>query len=86
MKCVILSLWFSVLALVVIIVMCVTDFYNGKFGNILLNICFVFSGLQMLSSISGYKREKEKTNRRLLIIQGLVSAISVVIATVVLLK
>lgn len=67
--------------LVVIVTTGISDFYDTKYSIYLLNFCFVFSIVYGYMTISIYRREKVKQNRRLLILQVIIYAIDICIIT-----
>lgn len=67
--------------LVVIVTTGISDFYDTKYSIYLLNFCFVFSIVFGYMTISLFRREKVKQNRRLLILQVIIYAIDICIIT-----
>lgn len=65
--------------LVVIVTTGISDFYDTKYSIYLLNFCFVFSIVFGYMTISLFRREKVKQNRRLLILQVIIYAIDICI-------
>lgn len=75
------SLIVSITMLVVIVTTGISDFYDTKYSIYLLNFCFVFSIVFGYMTISLFRREKVKQNRRLLILQVIIYAINICIIT-----
>lgn len=73
------SLIVSITMLVVIVTTGISDFYDTKYSIYLLNFCFVFSIVFGYMTISLFRREKVKQNRRLLILQVIIYAIDICI-------